>query len=131
MLETKQMLEKSHGEVRQLSVLLKRARQKLAIAEEESERANATVATLQRTLEFRSAELATALATASRPMEEHLAAMNDAELASADRLMREEQIRRQRAAIEEEMRAKAAEVEAVRVQEVRELRERDEAMQVL
>jgi hypothetical protein len=131
MLEIMQILEESHGEIRQLSVALERARQKLAIAEEENKRTSATVATLQRTLEFRSAEFAAALATASRTMEEHFAAMNDAELAIADRLMREEQMRRQRAAIEEEMRAKAAEVEAVRVQEVRELRERDEAMQVV
>jgi hypothetical protein len=37
----------------------------------------------------------------------------------------------QRATIEEKRHAKAVEVEAVRVQEVRDLRERDEAMQVL
>jgi hypothetical protein len=103
-------------------VVLVIARQKLAIAEEENERASATIAKLQRTLEFRITELAAALATASRPMEEHFAAMNGAaESASADRLMREEQMRRQRAAIEEEMHDKTAEVEAACVQEVRNL----------
>jgi hypothetical protein len=125
------MLEESHGKIRQLSVVLERARQKLAIAEEEKERTSATNAILLCTLGCRSAELAAAVAMASRPMEEHFAAMNDADLASLDRLMQEEQMRRQRAAIGEEMRAEATEVEAVRVQEMRGLQERDEAIQVL